>query len=437
MLDRSGCDMAVLDEPLVMPDEMAAIDAAAIGSGIPGYQLMCAAGAVIASRLLAVFPQARRAVILAGPGNNGGDGYVAARALIDSGMPVAVHCLGDPQELRGDAARAFRDCPVRPQSVEGYRPADGDVVVDALFGAGLARPLDGDAAAIVARIAASGTPVLAVDLPSGVSGKTGAVLGAALQAAETVTFFARKPGHLLMPGRDLCGRLTVADIGIPARAAAGIVGPATLRENGAAVWAGALPKAGAAGHKYDRGHLVVLCGPATMTGAARLAAAAALAAGAGLVTVGAPTKALSTVATHVTAVMVRGLDSDGELRAWLNGSRLSAFVLGPGFGDHEKARTFALALADRPVVLDADGITAFAAGRDALFQAFANAPVRLVLTPHPGEFRRLFPDIAASGADKPAMARRAAAMANAVVILKGRDTVIAAPDGRADRKSVV
>ena len=319
-------------------------------------------------------------------------------------------------------------CRRLPSPITGQQ--QGDVVIDALFGAGLARPIEGAAAECLDRVGGSGIPVVAVDLPSGVSGASGKVLGTAVQAQETVTFFARKPGHLLLPGRSLCGELTVADIGIPRRFAA--VASGAVRENGPAVWRSSFPSLDGGAHKYARGHLGVFSGPMSATGAARLAAAAGASIGAGLVTVGSPAAALGVNASQLTAVMVRGIDDAKAVGDWAGDRRMTAFVLGPGFGIGGKAREFALALAASRLVLDADGITSFADRRDELFSAFAGQPTRLVLTPHAGEFGRLFPEIAADeSASKVEAARRAAAMANAAVIFKGSDTVVAAPDGRA------
>lgn len=421
--------MAVVDV-LITPDEMAAIDQAAIRSGITGQNLMRAAGEAVAARVLARFPSVERTAIFCGPGNNGGDGYIAAKALSDSGVPVEVFALGNPDALRGDAAAAYRESGLKARPLRDYTPRPGDVVVDGLFGAGLARPVEGEAADAIERVNGAPAPVVAIDLPSGVSGLTGKVMGTAVAADETVTFFARKPGHLLMPGRELCGTVTLADIGIPARFAA--LAGGHIRENGPAVWGRHYPKPDAAGHKYSRGHLVVFSGPASATGAARLAAAGGARAGAGLVTVAASGEAVAINAGHLTAIMVRRVDDVTALRDWLADKRISAFVLGPGFGVGARTRAHVLALKDRHLVLDADGITSFADCRAELFGAFAGEPVRLVLTPHEWEFGRLFPDLAGDeGLSKVEAARRAAEMANAAVILKGADTVVAAPDGRA------
>jgi hydroxyethylthiazole kinase-like uncharacterized protein yjeF len=285
--------------------------------------------------------------------------------------------------------------------------------------------------AVIARVDEARLPVLAVDLPSGVDGRTGMVLGAAFAAERTITFMTRKPGHLLMPGRELSGVLEVLDIGIPARIVRGQAS-GRLAENRSEQWQRWLPSSGHETHKYKRGHLVVFSGEKGKTGAARMSAMSGLKAGAGLVTIASPADAMDENATHLTAVMLHGIDGDAELLDWLKDERLRSFVLGPGFGSGEKARSFVAALSRRHLVLDADGITSFRDDPGALFALFAEGETRLVLTPHEGEFSRLFPDIAADAnlgkADK---ALAAAARANAAIVYKGPDTVIASPDSRA------
>ncbi|AYG61402.1 NAD(P)H-hydrate dehydratase [Rhizobium jaguaris] len=423
--------MSQLADLLLSPDDMAAVDRAAAASGIDSYGLMEKAGQAVAASALRHFPEALRYVVLCGPGNNGGDGYVAALALQQSGAVMRLFYLGDPKKLKGDAARAFADCPVVGETMARYSPRPGDIVIDAIFGAGLSRSVPDEVAAVIAEITEARLPVIAVDLPSGLDGRSGQVLGTAFRAVRTVTFMTRKPGHLLMPGRDLCGVLEVFDIGIPARIVRAQAN-GMIAENTPAQWQADLPTAATDTHKYKRGHLVVFSGGATVTGAARMSAMAGLKAGAGLVTIASPEQALAVNAGLLTAIMLRVVDDETALRAWLADQRLSTFVLGPGFGAGEKARQFVLALSERHLVLDADGITSFRDDPQRLFDAFADGPTRLVLTPHEGEFARLFPDIAADNTlSKVEKARAAAARAHAAIIYKGADSVIAAPDGRA------
>ncbi|MBB5276331.1 NAD(P)H-hydrate epimerase [Rhizobium rosettiformans] len=417
---------------LLTPQAMGRVDAAAARSGIDSYGLMRRAGEAIAASALRHYPQALRFVVLCGPGNNGGDGYVAGAALARSGAQVALFSLVDVTLLKGDAAQAEAECDLPVAPLERYDPSPGDVVIDGLFGAGLARDIPDGAKAVVDAVGKAGLPVLAIDLPSGIDGATGAVRGAAFKARHTVTFMTRKPGHLLLPGRLHCGEVEVFDIGIPWRIVEREAGG--LWVNGPAIWAGHDRAVSATDHKYRRGHLTVFSGPETATGAARLTAAAGLKAGAGLVTLASPASALSINAGHLTAVMLTRLDTAQELSSWLEDSRRSTFVLGPGFGDLDRARRFALTLGDagRSLVLDADGISAFKDMAGELSAAFSGGEPRLVVTPHEGEFARLFPDIA-SEAD-PGKVEKAIAAARAIggiVVYKGADTVIAAPDGRA------
>ncbi|WP_104663989.1 NAD(P)H-hydrate dehydratase [Ensifer adhaerens] len=419
-----------LQHVLVTPSEMTTIDRAAAQSGIDSFTLMRNAGLAVTAAALRHFPDARRFVVLCGPGNNGGDGYVAACGLAEGGADVAVFVLGDPETLQGDAARAWSEWhgPVRP--LAAFEPQSGDVVVDALFGAGLSRDLTEDVANLIERVNARGLPVVAVDLPSGIDGRTGKIRGAAFAARHTVTFMAPKPGHWLLPGRSLCGALDVFDIGIPQRIVR--AGAGSLRLNAPSVWADWSAELAASTHKFKRGHLVVFSGDRQATGAARLSAAAGLAAGAGLVTVATGKAALGINASQLTAVMVKEVDGKRDLTKWLQDQRLGSFVLGPGFGVGKKARDFALALCDRSLVLDADGITSFQANPGELFAALARGGGQMVMTPHEGEFVRLFPEIAGDDAlSKIEKAQAAARASHAVIVYKGADTVVAAPDGRA------
>ncbi|WAJ31015.1 NAD(P)H-hydrate dehydratase [Antarcticirhabdus aurantiaca] len=407
------------------------LDALTMQAGLAGGILMERAGAFVAATALRLFPTASRVAILAGAGNNGGDAYVAARYLAAAGRDVVVFELAEASRLSGDAAAASAGYAGPRLPLTQVRPEDFGLVVDGLFGAGLSRPIDGVAAEAIRRVNAAGTPILAIDLPSGIDGDTGAALGIAIEAQATATFFRRKPGHLLMPGRAHCGQVFVGDIGI-ADATLASLDPATFA-NEPALFLAALRLPTLAGHKYDRGHAVVLSGSASKTGAARLSAGAALRAGAGLVTVLSPASAVLVNAAHLTAVMLRRCDDEAELDAVLADERLNAFVLGPGFGVGERARHYAgrLLAADRHVVLDADALTSFADIPDDLFSMIRGSKGSAVLTPHAGEFKRLFPDLAETSDGKLSRAREAAARSGAVVILKGADTVIAAPDGRA------
>ncbi|MGX9984148.1 NAD(P)H-hydrate dehydratase [Methylobacterium fujisawaense] len=414
---------------------MRRVDAAAIDGGVPGLRLMEAAGAAVAARARARLPAGGKTVVLCGPGNNGGDGFVAARLMAEAGYGVDLVLLGERAALKGDAALAAEAWTGPVRQADGSPLPSCHLVIDALFGAGLSRDLDGAARALVEAVNAAGVPVLAVDVPSGIDGDTGAVRGVAIRAVETVTFVAFKPGHLLQPGRSLCGQLSLADIGTgPEALAAGLtVGP-PLHRNGPDLWAGAFPRLSGLSHKYTRGHALVLSGPATKTGAARLAARGALRVGAGLVTVASPPAALAENAAHLTAIMLRPCDSADDLDDLLTDERLNVVLAGPGLGTGEptRERVAVAAAAGRGLVLDADALTSFAGQARLLAAHLADGDARAVLTPHAGEFARLFDGTAAAGAaDKVARTRAAAELTGAVVVLKGADTVVAAPDGRA------
>ena len=389
---------------LLTPDESARADAL---SAVPADALMENAGRAVARAVRSRF-SACRTLVLCGPGNNGGDGYVVARLLGELGWPVAVAALGAPRAGSAAAMAAARfGGPTAPFTSASV--ARAELVIDAVFGAGLARDLD-DAVADVLRAART---VAAVDVPSGVEGATGAVRGYAPQAVLTVTFFRRKPGHLLLPGRDRCGETVLADIGLPASVLVAIT-PRTFA-NGPSLWEVREPTA--SGHKYSRGTVTVL-GGTRMTGAARLAADAARRTGAGLVFIAAPRGGRKAYRAASPGTIILG----APLSDILNDPRHAVWVCGPGLGADAARKAFpVLRDAGRQIVADADSFTAFAGAPDALRGA-------AVLTPHLGEFTRVF---GAPGTDRLAAVRAAALRTGAAVVLKGSDTIIAAPDGRA------
>ena len=367
--------------------------------------------------------------VLCGPGNNGGDGFVAARHLKAQGIAVRLYLLGSLEKLTGDAAihaARWRDeTGDAPLALNAFAPDSGDVSIDALFGAGLVRDIEGEARATLER--ANAGRVVACDLPSGISGDSGAILGFAPTAAVTVTFARMKPGHLLLPGRIHCGEIVVADIGIPDTVIADIA-PGTF-VNGPALWGDTFPVPGSDANKFRRGHLQIV-GGAKMIGAARLAARAARRAGAGLATILCPAGAADVYRAGDPGTLVEVIDDDAALEALLRDERRNALVAGPGNGIEARTRELAsTALASgRPVVLDADAITVFRDDPAALFDLIKGP---CVLTPHEGEFARLFDAPELLGADKLTRTRRAAAQSGAVVLLKGADTVIADQGGRA------
>ncbi|MDB5626599.1 MAG: hypothetical protein JWR73_2401, partial [Tardiphaga sp.] len=354
--------------------------------------------------------------------------------LAKRGRDVTVMLLCRRETLTGDAALAAAEWrgPLLPFDPGAL--GDPALIIDAIFGAGLNRPPKGEPRAMIDAINASGAPILAIDLPSGINGDTGAVMEVAIRATETVTFFRRKPGHLLLPGRVHCGLVRVIDIGID-ESVLDQIEPATA-ENGPDLWGAFVPVPKIDGHKYARGHAVVVSGEMSKTGAARMAARAALRGGAGLVTVASPTDALAVNAVALTAVMLTATDTARQFATLLDDERLNAVVIGPGAGISERTRAFVLAVlaAGRSAVLDADALTSFAEAPETLFAAVKAAPqADVVLTPHEGEFSRLFSAINDHSKVKSKLerAREAAILSGAVVLLKGADTVIASPDGRA------
>jgi hydroxyethylthiazole kinase-like uncharacterized protein yjeF len=416
---------------LLSPDEMAIADRTAGEIGpFSLRRLMENAGVAVARETLRRFPEAETVAVLAGPGNNGGDGYVAARILAEAGVPVTVWRDKEPRR-GGEAADAAAGWRGQVGDLADFYPRPGMLVIDCLFGAGLSKPLEGASAKAAEACSKAGVRVLAVDLPSGVSGADGTVPGAAFRADVTVTFMCRKPGHLLLPGRDLCRELVVADIGLPQAALEAAGGNTFANEPG--LWLGTFPALSTDTHKYARGHAAVFSGGPSATGAARLATMAAARAGAGAVTVLSPSNAMLANAAHLTSIMLKRIDGADELAEFIRDRKIRAMVIGPGFGVGEKAQSFVLSLleeaeAGRTLVIDADAITSFRDEPDALFAACRASKVQAVLTPHEGEFGRPFPDLA----DVPSKldrARQAAARSHAVVVLKGPDTVIAAPDG--------
>jgi hydroxyethylthiazole kinase-like uncharacterized protein yjeF len=413
--------------------EMERADRLSIAAGTPGFALMLSAGQAIAEAAGDLVEEGP-ILVVAGPGNNGGDGFVAAAELAAQGREVSVILMCDRDALRGDAASAAKGwkypvLPFNPQAIG--KPA---LIIDALFGAGLSRQVAGEPAEMIEAINANGAPVLAVDLPSGINGTSAEIMGKAVRATETVTFFRKKPAHLLLPGRQYCGRVRVADIGIDARVLDEIR-PQSF-ENTPQVWRKAFPVPRIDGHKYARGHALVVSGDLASTGAARLSARAALRAGAGLVTLLSPRDALAINAAALTAVMVRPVDNAIQFADLLGDRRLNACVIGPGAGIGKRTVDFvhtALA-AKRALVLDADALTSFADAPEHLFGAIKESgQAQVVLTPHEGEFPRVFSDISNKhpGRSKLERVRAAAERSGAVVLLKGADTTVASPDGRA------
>ena len=407
-----------MSHELLTPEEMYRADALAVKAGVPSLDLMENAGRAMAEEIARRYG-ARATLVLCGPGNNGGDGFVVARYLKRWGWPVRLALLGERDRLKGDAAAVAAKWDGAVESSVELRGAG--LIVDAIYGAGLSKDFPSE---LADAINGAGAPVVAVDVPSGLDGLTGLVRGACVKADVTITFFRKKPGHVLMPGRTLCGEVVVAAIGIPDAVLEDIAPKAVENKEYY------LPKLAAAGHKYGRGHAVVVSGGLLNTGAARMAAQAALRIGAGLVTISGTRDALSVHAAHVSAVML----SDADLGALLSDRRKNAVCIGPaaGVGAATRAQVETVLMSGAAAVLDADAITSFAEESERLFRLIAMVPGRpVVMTPHTGEFSRLFKGLSEQANSKLELARKAAAMSGAVVVLKGADTVIAGPDGRA------
>jgi hydroxyethylthiazole kinase-like uncharacterized protein yjeF len=401
--------------------QMNAADRFAMAAGTPGTVLMQRAGECVAQEVMRRWTP-RRVSVLCGPGNNGGDGFVAAIALAQAGWTVRLALFGDLGALPGDAQAHARRWTGGIEPLTASVIENAELVIDAVFGSGLSRRLDSQVSDTLFAAEKRGLPIIAVDVPSGVMGNSGENLGAAA-AVCTVTFMRKKPCHLLLPGRDLCGEVVVADIGIPRAALDSL--SIDLWENTPVLWREKLPHLRNAGNKYSRGH-VLLYGGYPMTGASRMAARAAARSGAGLTTIAVPEKAFTIYATALTSIMAHPLARDEDFAGMLKDPRYTAFSIGPGAGVSEATRAHALTLlhTGKPVVLDADAISVFSKHPDELFQAIRGP---CVITPHEGEFKRIFE----STGDKLTRAREAARRSGAVVVLKGADTVIAAPDGRA------
>ncbi|MEQ3642417.1 MAG: NAD(P)H-hydrate dehydratase [Paracoccus sp. (in: a-proteobacteria)] len=431
---------------IVTVAQMRAIESAAIGSGATsGLNLMTRAGRAVAGQIRLRWPKPGRATVLCGPGANGGDGYVVAQALAQAGWSVRV--LGMLLRAGSDAAAARARWPGPVLPLEAGQLDRPDLYVDAMLGTGLTRPPDGQIAAILRRLADAGRPIVAVDAPSGLCLDSGVMLGmgrgalpaAAPRATLTVAFDSPKPGHLLEHGSTVCGTLVIADIGLGAFRAGGlarltvvwprfdIADPRRRADDGRGAW---LRKQGSGGHKYDHGAALVVAGGPGAGGAARLAARAALRVGAGLVTLAPPAAAMAEHALPPDALMRRAVDDADALAQLSCDRRGMALCIGPGCGVTRAAALLdAVRAAARPTVLDADALTALAKAPGAL-------PPDCVLTPHGGEFARLFPDLAdqlstdTPSRPKPAILREAARRIGAVIVLKGPDTVIADPQGQ-------
>lgn len=415
---------------LLTAEEMSRAEQLAVEAGTTYLTMMENAGRGVAEEVVRRFPRGSRVTVLCGPGNNGGDGFVCARYLRERGYQVRLALLGKQEELPRDPKEMARrwDEAIEPMSLQSLEGAQ--IIVDAIYGTGLRDNISGIPAQIIEEVTARALPVVAVDVPTGIDATAGVVRGLAFKAAATVTFFRRKTGHILLPGRLYCGDVRAVEIGIPATVLADIA-PRTFA-NDPDFWLRYFPKLKIDGHKYDRGHSVVVSGPMESTGAARLAARTALRSGSGLVTVATSKAAFYINAAQLTSVMVAPYDGPAGLADLLADPRVTAALIGPGAGSDGDVRDLVSSVlaSEATAVLDAEGLTAFSEAPSELFDQIKARPAPTIMTPHEGEFKKVFPELD----DEPSKlerARRAAEMSGAVVILKGPDTVVAAPDSLA------
>lgn len=419
---------------LLTPEEMGNADhLAATLNREDSFKLMERAGQAIADIVLNDYRQCRKIAVLCGPGNNGGDGYMAAHILKSHGFEPTIFALGTPR-AGSDAEKAAALWGAKHLAFDNFSsPQDFDVVIDALYGAGLDRPLEQSLQEKLKRLNESGIPVIAVDLPSGVFGQNGAIKGEAVKASKTVTFFRLKPGHVCYPGRLQCGEIRLADIGIPEKVLETI--KPTRFINFLSLWLKNWPELDYDTHKYRRGHAVVFSGHQSSTGAARLAAHAAARSGAGLVTIVSPEDALLVHEMHLTSIMLKEMGSDTEILDFLENRKVRSVILGPAFGSLERALSIIKIVLLKSkiftLVLDADALTAMAGKGEEIFALIKQSPVNVILTPHEGEFQRVFPSVAhMEDLSRIEKAAKAATVSGSVVVYKGADTIIASPDGR-------
>lgn len=430
---KSGFDNEITPYELLTPRQMGEADhmAAEINGG-DSFTLMENASQAVADVILDNYRQCRKIALLCGPGNNGGDGYMIAHILKKHGFEPQCFSLSEPR-ADSDAMKAFVLWGKTSSPIDEFVACDFDLIVDALYGAGLDRALDAALQNKIIKISESNVPVIAVDLPSGVFGRTGAIGGAAIRATKTVTFFRLKPGHVCYPGRAHCGEIILADIKIPDSVLQTI--RPTYALNLPSLWSKSWPVLDYDTHKYRRGHAVVFSGPQTSTGAARLAAQAAARSGAGLVTVISPKDALVVHEMHLTSIMLKEMGSDEETLAFLEQRKVRSVVLGPAFTEFKRAFSLVKAILTKgkifTLILDADALTAVAQKKEEAFGFFKESPVNVILTPHEGEFSRLFPDIAGkTHLTRIEKAEEAAAKSGATIVYKGADTMIASANGR-------
>ncbi len=407
---------------LLINQEARAADESTIAGGTLGETLMENAGRAVVSVITDYFKPCP-ILIMCGAGNNGGDGFVVARLLKERNWPVTVCQLGESDDGKSDALSMRSKWQKSGGKNTAFTPAllgQHKLVVDAIFGTGLDRNIEGPVSEIIGEINKCPLPVVSIDIASGINGDSGAIMGVAIEAIHTVAFTHPKPGHFLLPGKINTGQLHMRDIGVSSRD----ITPKHFL-NVPALWKDHLPRMRADSHKYTRGHAVIFGGGMSSAGAAKLAAISALRVGSGLVSVACTNESLPVYAASLTAVMTKPYTKINQLDSLIDDKHVSALLIGPGGGvtDATREHTIHLLNHKKPCVIDADAITAFQDNPNPLFSAIKGPTV---ITPHEGEFSRLF----WIKGPKSERAIGAAKESGAVIVLKGNDTVIASPDGR-------
>ena len=418
-----------MSSAILSSQQMKEAEKAAAKGKTQSFTLMQRAGKAVADEIGARYEK-QDILVLCGPGNNGGDGFIAAAALKKKNWPVTIACAVDIHDLQGDASRAAEGWNGEIIPFDELELPESGLIVDAVFGTGLSRDVDGVIADLLVALRECECPVIAIDLPSGAEADTGMCQFMTPQAELTITFGWKKPAHVLMPARLACGEIIVADIGIGEDVLEPL-GPFLLENSPENGWGVDIADKSLSAHKYDHGHVVVL-GGRVMTGAGCLASVAALRAGAGLVSVVSYPDAASTYRAYCPSLMVETISELARFKEHLKDIRRNVVLMGPGAGqDHPaalKKAVFDAVQSDpsRICVLDADALTVFADDHRTFIKALGG---HCILTPHEGEFARIFPDIDPT-ASKLERAYAAARKSGAVIVLKGADTVIASPDDR-------
>lgn len=415
---------------LLTTQQMAEIDDIIWNEMEDGFHLIERAGTNVAQLAITMFPEDKPIAVLCGAGNNGADGYIAATLLKEAGRNVTCFAKPIKNENVIRASDLFTGA-VKP--FQSFDPLPFGGIIDALYGAGLNAPLSAEDAELVAKANLSKIPIISIDIPSGVDATSGEVNGVAIQARATVTFFRKKTGHLLQPARSYCGIVHLTDIGINDEILLKV--KSEIYENNMNLWINSYPYYNENINKFTKGHAAVFSGSLAQAGASRLSATAALRSGAGAVTLISPNESMQAHAAQITSLMLHETRNENDAIEFIKRRKINTAVIGPGYGSLEMAKQHVLALLKNDVlqslIIDADAITAFHDAPSQLFKAIAASKTAVILTPHEGEFKRIFPVIASRDISKLEKAVSAASLSNALIVYKGPDTIIADNKGRA------